>query len=226
MVAIRPPDQRKLPPVHVRSPRSRLPGSPRRCACHGLTSQPPLQPGRRHELGPQRALNPLCATPGDDEGEVAGGAGVEAEHFQRESAAVSDRQVTLQFGPNWQFRVFRRYRSNKCFSEKPPRGQGSSLFTVPSAWHNARRHCNQHGVGRRVGGGAWLVSKVALAMFLDGDESQRDLSERRPIKRDGEAIFRWVRRSAACVRASGSNGPGAATCSSLSFGTANVLVRC
>lgn len=29
--------------------------------------------------------------------------------------------------------------------------------------------CRQHGLGRRVGGGTWLVSKVALAMFLDGD---------------------------------------------------------
>jgi hypothetical protein len=28
----------------------------------------------------------------------------------------------------------------------------------------------QHGFGRRVDGGAWLVSKVALAMFLDGEE--------------------------------------------------------
>ncbi|MGY4380445.1 hypothetical protein ACVWZ3_008084 [Bradyrhizobium sp. i1.3.6] len=29
--------------------------------------------------------------------------------------------------------------------------------------------CRQHGLGRRVGGGTWFVSKVALAMFLDGD---------------------------------------------------------
>jgi hypothetical protein len=32
-----------------------------------------------------------------------------------------------------------------------------------------RNWCNQHGLGRRVGGGTWVVSKVALAMFLDGD---------------------------------------------------------
>jgi hypothetical protein len=29
--------------------------------------------------------------------------------------------------------------------------------------------CVEHGLGRRVGGGTWMVSKVALAMFLDGD---------------------------------------------------------
>jgi hypothetical protein len=32
-----------------------------------------------------------------------------------------------------------------------------------------RNWCTQHGLGRRVGGGVWVVSKVALAMFLDDD---------------------------------------------------------
>jgi hypothetical protein len=32
-----------------------------------------------------------------------------------------------------------------------------------------RNWCVQHDLGRRVGGGTWVVSKVALAMFLDGD---------------------------------------------------------
>src|SRR5437660_1429582 len=32
-----------------------------------------------------------------------------------------------------------------------------------------RNWCVQHGLGRRVGGGVWVVSKVALAMFLDDD---------------------------------------------------------
>ena len=40
---------------------------------------------------------------------------------------------------------------------------GKSQSTVRS-W------CIAHGIGRRIGGGgAWIVSKVALAMFLDGD---------------------------------------------------------
>jgi hypothetical protein len=30
-------------------------------------------------------------------------------------------------------------------------------------------YCERHGLGRRVGGGTWKVSKVALAMFLDGN---------------------------------------------------------
>jgi len=32
-----------------------------------------------------------------------------------------------------------------------------------------RSWCDEFGLGRRVGGGAWSVSKVALAMHLDGD---------------------------------------------------------
>lgn len=34
-----------------------------------------------------------------------------------------------------------------------------------------RNWCIERGIGRRVGGGQWIVSKVALAMFLDGDEA-------------------------------------------------------
>jgi len=32
-----------------------------------------------------------------------------------------------------------------------------------------RNWCVEHGIGRRVAGGTWVVSKVALAMLLDGD---------------------------------------------------------
>src|SRR5580704_4862902 len=32
-----------------------------------------------------------------------------------------------------------------------------------------RAWCEVHGLGRRIGGGTWSVSNVALAMFLDGD---------------------------------------------------------
>jgi hypothetical protein len=37
------------------------------------------------------------------------------------------------------------------------------------SYSTVRNWCLQHGIGRRVGGGTWVVSKVALAMFLDGD---------------------------------------------------------
>ena len=34
-----------------------------------------------------------------------------------------------------------------------------------------RLWCEQHHIGRRVGGGPWMVSRVALSMFLDGDDA-------------------------------------------------------
>jgi hypothetical protein len=33
-----------------------------------------------------------------------------------------------------------------------------------------RAWCEKHGLGRRIGGGTWSVSRIALAMFLDGDK--------------------------------------------------------
>ncbi|MBD8901400.1 hypothetical protein MBTS_03980 [Methylobacterium bullatum] len=34
-----------------------------------------------------------------------------------------------------------------------------------------RMWCRDHDIGRRIAGGPWLVSRVALAMFLNGDEA-------------------------------------------------------
>src|SRR3954452_1330101 len=34
-----------------------------------------------------------------------------------------------------------------------------------------RLWCEQHHIGRRVGGGPWMVSRVALTMLLDGDDA-------------------------------------------------------
>ncbi len=39
---------------------------------------------------------------------------------------------------------------------------GKSISTV-------RNWCAVHDIGRRVAGGPWQISRIALAMFLDGD---------------------------------------------------------
>jgi hypothetical protein len=39
---------------------------------------------------------------------------------------------------------------------------GKSVSTI-------RGWCGHHGIGRRIGDGTWIVSRVALAIFLDGD---------------------------------------------------------
>jgi hypothetical protein len=55
-----------------------------------------------------------------------------------------------------------------------------------------RNWCVQHDLGRRVGGGTWVVSKVALAMFLDGDI--RALRAYHEGDRSGEAVAVYFRR--------------------------------
>lgn len=44
-----------------------------------------------------------------------------------------------------------------------------AAFRAGKSETTVRNWCEAHGIGRRVGGGTWQVSQVALAMFLDGD---------------------------------------------------------
>ena len=60
--------------------------------------------------------------------------------------------------------VLRPFDKRECLSLKQAAGIAGKSESTLRVW------CDQHGLGRRVGGGAWLISKVALAMFLDGDE--------------------------------------------------------
>jgi hypothetical protein len=48
-------------------------------------------------------------------------------------------------------------------------GLASAAKRADKSESTIRNWCSQHGLGRRVGGGIWVVSQVALAMFLDGD---------------------------------------------------------
>jgi hypothetical protein len=46
---------------------------------------------------------------------------------------------------------------------------GKAAAIAGKSERTLRNWCVEHGIGRRVAGGAWNVSKVALAMLLDGD---------------------------------------------------------
>jgi hypothetical protein len=50
-----------------------------------------------------------------------------------------------------------------CSLQEAAYRSGKSASTV-------RNWCLNHGIGRRVAGGVWLVSKPALEMLLDGNE--------------------------------------------------------
>lgn len=61
-------------------------------------------------------------------------------------------------------RILQPFDKRECLSLKQAAAvAGKSESTL-------RNWCEVHALGRRVGGGVWSVSKVALAMFLDGDE--------------------------------------------------------
>ena len=55
-----------------------------------------------------------------------------------------------------------------------------------------RGWCERHGLGRRVGGGTWVVSRVALAMFLDGN--RRALTAYLAGRRTEDAVAAYFRR--------------------------------
>jgi hypothetical protein len=60
-------------------------------------------------------------------------------------------------------KILTPFDKRECLSLKEAAGIAGKSESTMRGW------CEQHGLGRRVGGGTWSVSKVALAMFLDGD---------------------------------------------------------
>src|ERR1700677_265267 len=57
-----------------------------------------------------------------------------------------------------------------------------------------RRWCIEHGLGRKIGG-AWLVSKVALAMWLEGDDEALAAYRDDGVRAQFEPVARYFRRA-------------------------------
>jgi hypothetical protein len=60
-------------------------------------------------------------------------------------------------------KILSHFDKRECISLKEAADIGGKSESTMRGW------CEKHGLGRRIGGGTWMVSKVALAMFLDGD---------------------------------------------------------
>ncbi len=60
-------------------------------------------------------------------------------------------------------KILSPFDKRECLSLKEAADIAGKSESTMRAW------CEKHGLGRRIGGGTWSVSKVALAMFLDGD---------------------------------------------------------
>jgi hypothetical protein len=56
------------------------------------------------------------------------------------------------------------FDKRECISLKGAAGIAGKSESTMRAW------VEEHGLGRRIGGGTWSVSRVALAMFLDDDD--------------------------------------------------------
>ena len=57
-----------------------------------------------------------------------------------------------------------------------------------------RNWCVEHGIGRRIAGGNWAVSRVALAMFLDGDLEALIAYRDRGERASSESVAKYYRR--------------------------------
>jgi hypothetical protein len=57
-----------------------------------------------------------------------------------------------------------------------------------------RRWCIEHGIGRRIGG-TWRVSKVALAMLLEGDHEALAAYRDDGVRAQFEPVARYFRRA-------------------------------
>jgi hypothetical protein len=60
-------------------------------------------------------------------------------------------------------KILSPFDKRECLSLQKAAGIADKSESTLRGW------CDEHGLGRRIGGGTWSVSKVALAMFPDGD---------------------------------------------------------
>jgi hypothetical protein len=81
----------------------------------------------------------------------------------------------------------------ECISLKEAAGIADKSESTMRAW------VDEHGLGRRIGGGTWSVSRVALAMFLDGDH--RALRAYHAGDRSSDLVMIYYERSGFLLKA-------------------------
>jgi hypothetical protein len=74
------------------------------------------------------------------------------------------------------------HRTLVPFAEEERISIGRAAEIAGRSERTIRNWCVEYGIGRRIAGGPWAVSRVALAMLLDGDlnalAAYRDRGER------------------------------------------------
>jgi hypothetical protein len=94
----------------------------------------------------------------------------------------------LRFPPEPQIRqILIPFDKRERISLKEAAGIAGKSESTMRGW------AEEHGLGRRVGGGTWSVSCVALAMFLDGDA--KALRAYHAGDRESELVAVYYRRA-------------------------------
>jgi hypothetical protein len=88
---------------------------------------------------------------------------------------IDDRKILVPFD------------KRECISLKEAAGIAGKSESTMRAW------VEEHGLGRRIGGGTWSISRIALAMFLDGDH--KALRAYLAGDRTGETVARYFVRA-------------------------------
>jgi hypothetical protein len=78
------------------------------------------------------------------------------------------------------------FDKRECISLNEAAGIAGKSASTMRGW------CDEFGLGRRIGGGTWSVSKVALAMHLDGDK--KALRAYHAGSRDDPRVVRYFER--------------------------------
>jgi hypothetical protein len=79
------------------------------------------------------------------------------------------------------------FDKRECISLKEAAGIAGKSESTMRGW------VEEHGLGRRIGGGTWSVSRIALAMFLDGDDGALRAYHRG--ERHSELVIVYYQRS-------------------------------
>jgi hypothetical protein len=71
---------------------------------------------------------------------------------------------------------------------------GEAAMIAGKSERTLRNWCDEHGIGRRIAGGPWAVSEVALAMLLDGDLAALAAYRDRGARASSEPVAAYYQR--------------------------------
>jgi hypothetical protein len=71
---------------------------------------------------------------------------------------------------------------------------GEAAEIAKKSERTLRNWCAERGIGRRVAGGSWAVSRVALAMLLDGDIRTLAAYRDSGVRASSDAVAAYYRR--------------------------------